>query len=88
MLPKEKKATLIRKAKDGRKYTVFAQVSLSDTTRKIHSDAYAKEYWMPDETHPYFYLLDRSGEKVSDDLYVELTTGEIELAATARYIFI
>jgi len=33
---------------------------------------------MSDESHPWFYLLDRNGEKCIEELYIENQNGEIE----------
>ena len=79
---KEKKPSIVRKGKDGKKYYVFSQTSVNDATRKIHPDAYVREYWMSDESHPYCYLLDRNGRRLSEEQYLELPNGDLEPLST------
>lgn len=84
LTPTQKKPTIIKKGRDGKKYSVFSQISLNEATRKLHPEAFCREYWMPDESHPYFYILDRNGERLSEDLYAELASGEVDLVANCK----
>ena len=81
---KDKKPSIVRKGKDGKKYYVFSQFSVNDQTRRINGDAFVREYWMTDEKTPYCYLLDRTGQRLSEELYVELPNGDLELLSAQK----
>lgn len=85
---KDKKPSLSRKSKDGKKYYVWAEISNIVEMKKANPEAFCKEYWIPHDQHfPFCYLLEENGEKVSDELYVELSEGELELYSSYWFFF-
>ncbi len=82
----EKKPSLLRKGLDGKKYNVFSEVSVSELTSKLLPGSYLREYWIPEkETQATFYLCDRVGQRLSEEIFVELTNSEVESMQTYRY---
>jgi len=79
---KQRKPSLKRIGKDGKKYYVFAEFNATETTRSVHAEAICRQYWIPkkDDGIAFVYLLDRNGEPIaSSEPYVELSDGRLEL---------
>lgn len=79
---KDKKPTLKKKGKDGTFYYVFREIGNIEETRKAHPEAYCREYWMAKDGWPQCYLLNKHGERVNEEFYVELADGELELLSS------
>eukprot|EP01114_Cavostelium_apophysatum_P013531 TRINITY_DN3296_c0_g1_i1.p1 TRINITY_DN3296_c0_g1~~TRINITY_DN3296_c0_g1_i1.p1 ORF type:complete len:1699 (-),score=536.14 TRINITY_DN3296_c0_g1_i1:50-5146(-) len=77
---KQKKPSLATKGRDGRTYLVFSEVSLNQATLRAHPKAYAREYWILEKEDPHcaFYLINKAGERLSEEMYVETTDGDLE----------
>lgn len=83
---KQKKPSLIRKSKDGKKYIVFSEYNKTQQTINAHPDAVCREYWIPykEESPTHVILLNKFGESVSDDIWVELQGGNLELLSNYK----
>jgi hypothetical protein len=77
---KQKKPTLqVNHPKDGKTYYVFTELSPNENTRAAHPDAYCRQYWLQKkEDTPMCLLLDRTGEVLSEEFYVEFSDGRLE----------
>lgn len=47
---------------------------------------YVREYWAPekDEANAFCYIVDKLGNRVSEELYAELNDGELEPFSTMK----
>lgn len=87
---KDKRPSLLRKDKSGKKHYVFCQRNTSDFTKRIHPEGCYREYWIPykEDSVAYCYVLNQIGERVHEEHLVELATGELELLSENKSVFI
>eukprot|EP01117_Protostelium_nocturnum_P020077 TRINITY_DN887_c0_g3_i3.p1 TRINITY_DN887_c0_g3~~TRINITY_DN887_c0_g3_i3.p1 ORF type:complete len:1630 (-),score=381.09 TRINITY_DN887_c0_g3_i3:54-4943(-) len=76
---KEKKPTLKVTSTDGKTYFVFSEVNSGEQTRSVNTEAYVRQYWLQGrDGMPLVALLDRTGQLVSEEFYVEYSNGQLE----------
>eukprot|EP01119_Soliformovum_irregulare_P022277 TRINITY_DN7596_c0_g1_i1.p1 TRINITY_DN7596_c0_g1~~TRINITY_DN7596_c0_g1_i1.p1 ORF type:complete len:1781 (-),score=598.60 TRINITY_DN7596_c0_g1_i1:21-5363(-) len=79
---KEKKPSLVRKDKSGKKHIITAEYSYRDSTRRANIDAVCREFhFLSKEDPPVIYLLDKNGDRISEEPYYEIAGGELELVS-------
>lgn len=83
---KQKVPSLKSKSKDGKTTGfVWTEMTPSQVMTRVHPQAVAREYFVEKEDdYSSFYLLDKLGNRVNEELYVELTDGEIDQLKVAR----
>ena len=61
-------------------------MSLKESARKVHPDVVALEYWVAGKEDHLVFLLDKNGEHLSEEPYIELQDGSLEVLSEYRFI--
>lgn len=60
-------------------------MNTSETTRTAHAEGYVRQYWLQKQDGiPLVSLLDRTGDLLSEELFVEYSTGQLEPLSVYR----